>query len=184
MLTLDEILDLYQNQGQKPYGETVTQTEHALQVAQIAEQQGANETLIAAALLHDVGHLFYHEIMERSLINDRHETIGSHLLAQFFSEEISEPVKLHVKAKRYLCAVDPEYYKDLSEASKQSLELQGGRFHKKHQVQKFESNPFHEDAIQLRLWDDQGKVPKQQTASLDHYRPLLESLHQSFLKSL
>lgn len=152
------------------YDEVVTQREHALQCARLAEETGADDELIAAALLHDVGHLSQGQ---SSLTTDlRHEAAGARLLAGVFGPRVATVVGLHVIAKRYLCAVEPGYRAGLSAASEHSLLLQGGPLTAE-EVAAFEIRPHHCDAIELRRWDDQAKVPGAQTPPVDHYAPVL-----------
>jgi phosphonate degradation associated HDIG domain protein len=159
------------------YGETVTQLQHALQCAFLAEQAGASVTLVAAALLHDYGHLFEGrgEAAERAGRDARHEIWGARALKRWFGPEVATPVALHVAAKRYLCATEASYEAALSPASKFSLELQGGRFTPA-QCRRFEQRPFAADSIRLRRWDDEAKDPSARTRGLASYRPLLEGL--------
>jgi phosphonate degradation associated HDIG domain protein len=168
---IQEIADLFERRGAEMYaGEPVTQTEHALQAALLAEQDGADASLITAALLHDVGHLL-HDLDEDCAeegIDDKHEALGAEWLSQHFPSEVVEPVRLHVAAKRYLCAVDEEYSARLSDASRLSLQLQGGPFTAA-QAGKFESHPSFAAAIKLRRWDEQAKIPQLATPPLAHY---------------
>lgn len=173
---IDEIFDAFQRRGQKTYGERVNMSEHMLQSAYFAEQAGAKPTLIASALLHDIGHLIHdmgEDIADKG-IDAIHEEVGAEYLEKYFVPAVSEPARLHVAAKRYLCAVDPQYFAELSAASVQSLALQGGPFSAE-EVQIFEQSPFFEDAIQLRRFDEMGKVPQMTTPDLEHYRPFLEA---------
>lgn len=174
---LDEIFEAFRQYGNRTYGENVTQQEHMLQSAYFAEQDNASPTLIAAALLHDYGHLIHglEEDIADEGIDGLHEEVGADYLQQYFPPEVTEPIRLHVPAKRYLCAVDPDYYGTLSPASIQSLEIQGGIFSAA-EVQEFEKNPHYKDAVQLRHYDDLGKVAGMATHELDHYRALLESV--------
>jgi gamma-butyrobetaine dioxygenase len=175
---VDEIADLLATRGRALYfGEAVTEAEHALQSAALAEAEGAEDILVAAALLHDVGHLLHNhgeDVAERG-IDGRHEEIGCGWLKKWFGPDVAEPVRLHVAAKRYLCAVDPSYLARLSAASRHSLELQGGPFSAA-EVKAFEQNPHHAAAVRLRRWDDTAKVVGLQVPPFDHYRPRLESL--------
>jgi phosphonate degradation associated HDIG domain protein len=168
---LDSIHDLFARKGASLYGgEAVTQTEHALQAAMLAERSGAPAASIAAALLHDIGHLLHNlpdNIAELGS-DDVHEQLGYDWLCDHFPPEVSEPVRNHVDAKRYLCAVDREYLETLSPASVQSLSLQGGPMTRQER-ESFESGPFFEQSIELRRWDDQAKIPHLKTPGLEHY---------------
>jgi len=173
---IDEIFVAFQQRGQQTYGERVSMQEHMLQSAYFAEQAGATPTLIAATLLHDIGHLIHNlgeDIADKG-IDAIHETIGAEYLEKYFVPAVAEPARLHVAAKRYLCAVDPQYLAELSPASVQSLGLQGGPFSPR-EVKAFESSPFFTDAVQLRRFDDMGKMPEMVTPDLAHYRPFLEA---------
>jgi phosphonate degradation associated HDIG domain protein len=161
-------------------GEPVSQTEHALQAAYHAERAGADDALVTAALLHDIGHLL-HKLAEDAAdhgIDTRHEQIGQAWLARHCGPEVTEPVRLHVAAKRYLCATDPEYLAQLSPASKQSLRLQGGPFSSE-EARQFERLPHYRAAVTLRRWDDLAKVPGMQVPGLAHYRPRLARILRS-----
>jgi phosphonate degradation associated HDIG domain protein len=177
MRLVDEIVRLFETRGQAAYfGEPVSQTEHALQAAHLAEQEGAPCAVVVAALLHDVGHLVHglgEDVAERGL-DARHEDVGQAWLARFFGPKVAEPVRLHVAAKRYLCAVDPGYQDQLSAASRQSLRLQGGPFNPA-EVQEFERQPYWQEAVRLRRYDDRAKVPGLPVPGLEHYRPHLEA---------
>lgn len=168
---IQEIVELFKRRGQEMYsGEPVTQTEHALQTAWQAEQSGADAALITAALLHDVGHLL-HDLSEDCAedgIDDKHEALGADWLSKHFGFAVVEPVRLHVAAKRYLCAVDEEYNAKLSDASRLSLRLQGGPFTDS-QVRKFEQHPLFSSAVQLRLWDEKAKIPMLFTPPLEQF---------------
>lgn len=173
---IDEIFAAFEQRGQQTYGERVTMQEHMLQSAYFAEQAGATPILIAATLLHDIGHLIHNlgeDIADKG-IDAIHEELGAEYLEKYFVPAVSEPARLHVAAKRYLCAVDPQYLAELSPTSVQSLRLQGGPFSPA-EVKAFESSPFFEDAVQLRRFDDMGKVPEMVTPDLAHYRPFLEA---------
>ena len=181
MNVVDEICELFANKGHDAYvGEPVSQLEHALQSAYHAEQSGAAEPLIVAALLHDVGHLItkHAEDAADHGIDTRHEKLGQAWLAKHAGPEVTEPVRLHVAAKRYLCATDRDYLAQLSPASVQSLRLQGGPFTPA-QVAEFEDNPYFQDAVALRRWDDLAKVPELPVPGLDHYRPMLARVLKS-----
>jgi phosphonate degradation associated HDIG domain protein len=166
-----EVLELFHQHGGSRYGgENVSQLEHALQAAYFAEQEGAPSMLIAAALVHDIGHLL-HDLPADAPdqgIDDRHEELGARWLTARFGPAVCEPVHLHVVAKRYLCAVDPSYYSILSGPSIQSLALQGGPMTAEESRQ-FEQHPFYREAVQLRRWDDRAKIEKLVTPYLEHF---------------
>ncbi len=173
--TVDEVLLLFERRGDSLYGgEAVTQLEHALQCAMIAENEGASSDLIAAALLHDVGHLL-HDLPDDAPdegVDDSHETSGHAFLRERFPPSVTEPVRLHVAAKRYLCAVEEAYRVALSPASVVSLELQGGPMSPE-EVEAFDSDGYAGDALRLRRWDDAAKVPDLRTPSLEHFAAYL-----------
>jgi [1-hydroxy-2-(trimethylamino)ethyl]phosphonate dioxygenase len=153
--SLTEIERLYATHGALNYGEDVTQIEHALQSAALAEAEGGEPSLIVAALLHDIGHLFEQE--EESFARDhRHEIAGSQALAGLFGETVCQPIALHVAAKRYLCFKEPQYFQALSAASQRSLALQGGPFNAA-EVVTFERQTYWHEAVALRRFDDMGK---------------------------
>jgi [1-hydroxy-2-(trimethylamino)ethyl]phosphonate dioxygenase len=171
----DLIFTLFERRGADAYsGEAVTQEAHALQSAALAEAAGADEPLVIAALLHDIGHLVHdagEDVAARG-VDARHEAIGAVRLAQHFGPDVVEPVRLHVPAKRYLCATDPAYYATLSPASKHSLALQGGPFDAAGAAE-FAALPHAEDAVRLRRWDDLAKRPDARTRALSEYRDML-----------
>lgn len=175
---IDEIMDDFRKNGDALYdgGEAVTQTEHALQTAWFIEQDGGSDGLIAAALLHDYGHVMGRsdaDLANRG-IDGKHEVTGARFLSRYFIPAVTEPGRLHVAAKRYLCAVDSDYFGQLSPVSVRSLELQGGPLNED-EVAEFEANPFHQDAVRLRRCDEKGKVPHLKTRDLAYYRPILEA---------
>src|SRR5215510_10279341 len=178
MNVVDEIIELFEKRGGDAYfGEPVSQLEHALQTAFQAEQEGAPDTLVAAALLHDIGHLLHklpENIADRG-VDGRHERIGAAWLARYFPAAVIEPIRLHVAAKRYLCAVDAEYQRQLSAASIQSLALQGGSM-SEGAARDFEAMPYVREAVRLRRWDDQAKVIGWKAPDLTQYQLLLEKL--------
>ena len=166
------IRKLFDEQGSDQYfGERVTQREHALQAARLAVGQRATDALVAAALLHDVGHL----ILAREPMPEgaRHEEAASAFLSQYFDDNVVEPVRLHVEAKRYLCAIDPQYAAQLSEASTESLARQGGPMSTV-EAEAFASLRYAQDAIALRQWDDEAKVPGRDVPPLDAYVRYIE----------
>jgi phosphonate degradation associated HDIG domain protein len=176
-----DILAIYQARGAGAYfGERVSMTEHALQAAHFAQAEQAAETLVVAALLHDIGHLLEQppdDIAEWTH-DARHEESGAHWLARHFDAAVSEPVRLHVAAKRYLCATDAGYFARLSSASVHTLQLQGGPMSAQ-EVEQFERQRFCQEAVRLRRWDDQGKVAGLKTLPLEAYAPLIERVARS-----
>jgi len=174
---IEEIFALFHRRGAAEYGgERVTQLQHALQCAMLAEAAGADPALISAALLHDVGHLI-HDLGENPAtrgIDDRHEMRGREWLSRWFDEAVSEPVRHHVNAKRYLTATEPGYFAALSPASVRSLALQGGPFAPEMAVG-FIALPYATDAVRLRRWDEAAKAPALRTPDLAHFVPYLEA---------
>ncbi|HBJ38648.1 MAG TPA: metal-dependent phosphohydrolase [Planctomycetaceae bacterium] len=166
-----EIASLFACSGDSQYGgEAVSQREHALQCALLAEQNDASPALITASLLHDIGHLL-HDLPADSPdkgIDDHHENSGYHFLRQRFNSDVSEPVRLHVAAKRYLCTVDENYESQLSEPSRISLRLQGGKMSAQ-ELDAFRVNPHWPAAVELRYWDDMAKVAMLPTPSIEHF---------------
>jgi phosphonate degradation associated HDIG domain protein len=173
-LDVQEILSLYETRGAGLYGgEAVTQTEHALQCAALAMGCGASEPMIVAALLHDLGHLVAPN--PRPGTDDVHQYIAIPFLRGLFPDTVLEPIRLHVEAKRYLCRSEAGYWDSLSNASRRSLELQGGAFDAQH-AERFIARPFARDAVQLRRWDDCAKEPGRATPPLREFEALLERL--------
>jgi phosphonate degradation associated HDIG domain protein len=173
------IFALFDRFGDEEYGEAVTQREHALQVAHFAREAGEGDALVAAALLHDVGQLLdgAGAVAEREGRDARHEIGGANLLEDLFGEEILAPIRLHVAAKRYLCAADPCYLDGLSEASARSLRLQGGPFSAR-EAELFERLPYAQEAIRLRRYDDLGKQVGLAIPVLDTYHDMIEALRR------
>jgi phosphonate degradation associated HDIG domain protein len=170
MSALDEIRAAFARRGAETYGEGVSQLEHALQCALCAERDGAAPALIAATLLHDIGHLIHDlppDIADQG-IDAQHESLGSAWLSRHFGPEVTEPVRLHVAAKRYLATGEPGYFDRLSPASVQSLQLQGGLMALEERA-RFAAESFAEDAIKLRRWDDEGKIIGARTPVLAHF---------------
>jgi phosphonate degradation associated HDIG domain protein len=171
-----DILSLYGSHGTQAYfGERVSMAEHGLQAAHFARAEGAPEAFVVAALLHDIGHLLEHvpASIEEWTHDARHEETGARWLAQHFAATVYEPVRLHVPAKRYLCATDAAYFGRLSDASVHTLKLQGGPMSAR-EVAYFETQPFWREALRVRHWDDQGKVAGLKTHALSDYAPLIE----------
>lgn len=170
-LTLDAIRQLFDTQGGRQYsGEPVTQLQHALQTARFAEEAGADDELITACLLHDLGHLLNDqgETPTERGIDDAHQYFALPFLRGLFADRVLAAIKLHVDAKRYLCATRDGYHAALSADSRRSLVLQGGVYDAV-QCRAFLAQPFAADAVQLRLWDDLAKQPDQPTPTLEHF---------------
>lgn len=204
--TVDSIVELYRREGARQYGgEAVNQLQHALQCAHLAERADAAPELVAACLLHDIGHMigrrpdwnlagraveFFavgasHEyqhtqteqaaLLEHKTVNDLHEHRAQWYLGGLFGAGVLEPIRLHVEAKRYLCRAEPAYWDTLSMESKRSLEVQGGRYSGE-QALAFIALPHARGAVRLRRWDDQAKMPWAVTPDLDHYQAVLKSV--------
>ena len=178
-LTIPQIVELLGNRATTWYGqEAVSQLEHALQCAHLAERANEAPETVVAALLHDLGHMLSAErtpVADQDALpakDDLHQFVALPFLRSLFPDAVLEPIKLHVDAKRYLCAVDAGYWADLSPASKHSLELQGGRYDDA-QVRAFEDLTFYAEAVRLRRYDDLAKVPGQVTPPLAHYAALM-----------
>ena len=172
------IEDLFASEGAADYlGEPVTQAVHMLQAAALAEAAGCPPALIAAALLHDVGHftgaISGHELMAGT--DNRHSDQGAAWLAQWFGPEVTEPVRLHVAAKRYLCATEPGYSARLSPASVYTLGVQGGPM-TPDAAEDFAASPYAADACQLRRFDDQAKDAAVVPPPFEHFVPVLAGL--------
>lgn len=171
---VDQILTVFREKGHRHYGENVSELEHALQTAEFARQFGETDAVVLSCLLHDYGHML-HELGEdiaQQGVDAQHEELGAKLLRDLFPSEIVEPVRLHVAAKRYLCWKEPAYREGLSPSSQQSLDLQGGPMSDSEAAQ-FEALPHFPAAVQVRKYDDMGKVPGMTTASIDSYRELI-----------
>ncbi|MEQ5839608.1 HD domain-containing protein [Paraburkholderia acidicola] len=170
--------DIFARRGGEEYlGEGVTMAEHMLQAAHLVEQNGESDTVIVAALLHDIGH-FTSEFGAFSMSDTQdnyHDAAGAVVVEQFFPRVVTDCVRLHVAAKRYLCAVDPGYFAKLSPASVHSLRLQGGPMTDE-QVARFSQNPNLEDVIKVRLADDAGKVTGASTPDFAYYAPLVQRI--------
>ncbi len=175
-LSVGDIVELFETRGATSYGgEAVSQLEHALQCAGLAEEAGATPELVSACLLHDLGHL----VAQRphsvgSTTDDLHQFIAMPFLRAAFTEAVLEPIRLHVDAKRYLCAVSDTYWDSLSAGSRHSLELQGGVFSEA-EAQAFIAGAHASDAALLRRWDDQAKTPGRATPGLAYFALVLES---------
>jgi 2-amino-1-hydroxyethylphosphonate dioxygenase (glycine-forming) len=178
--TVNEIIFLYESHGNEDYiGEPVSQIEHMCQCAQLAEAAGADNDVVLAAFFHDIGHLCEFAFPERKILHmDNcgiidHEKLGAeYLLSRGFSEKIAKLVKSHVAAKRYLTYHRPEYYNQLSEASKKTLEFQGGVM-TQDEALTFEADKLFTQYISIRTWDDQAKQTEQPLPDLSHYKQMM-----------
>src|ERR1700761_9536572 len=170
---------MFAGEGAQDYlGEPVSVAVHMRQAGALAEAAGAPPEQVAAALLHDVGHILGGTVSGRELMaghDNRHGEAGAAWLAQWFGPEVTEPVRLHVAAKRYLCAVEPGYFGRLSPASVYTLGVQGGPM-ADDELAEFEANPFGKDACQVRRWDDDAKDPDAPTPPFGHFVPVLAGL--------
>ncbi len=175
-LRIQDINHLFSTQGSTQYGgEAVNQLQHALQCAHLAEQAGASPELVTAALLHDLGHLLRGADTDQDLaVDDVHQYTVVPFLRGLFSAAVIEPIRLHVDAKRYLCATDAAYWSGLSPTSRKTLELQGGAF-TSGAAEAFAAKAYALDAVALRRWDDQAKSPNAQTPDWAHYVQIMET---------
>jgi gamma-butyrobetaine dioxygenase len=173
---IDELATLFAGPGAEDYlGEAVSQAEHMCQAAMLARATGAGDALVAAALLHDVGH-FHGPVTGAALMtgtDNHHSDTGAAWLSRWFGPAVTEPIRLHVAAKRYLCAVEPAYLAQLSEASRYTLSVQGGPM-SPDEVRRFEAEPYSADAVHLRRWDDRAKDTTAHAPGFEHFRPVLE----------
>ena len=178
--SLDDIKSLFLTNGAERYGaEAINQLQHALQCGHLAEQAGSSNELIAAAFLHDVGHLAHdlgEDCAERG-VDDAHEHRAIRILDGLFSTEVINPIAMHVEAKRCLCAIDEGYHATLSPASVRSMELQGPTF-TPDEVQEFMARPQSAEALDLRRWDDLAKDPDAETPDFDHFWDIITGLAQ------
>lgn len=169
------IANILLTKGHQQYGtEAVTQLEHALQCATLADKVNSTPELITASLLHDFGHLVHNlgeDAADRG-IDDHHEYRALSYLKTIFSPAVTEPIRMHVNAKRYLCATEVDYWDSLSPASKTSLELQGGIFSEE-EATEFITQPYAKDAVKLRIWDDLAKVKDLDTPDLEYFIPIM-----------
>lgn len=175
---VDFLADIFERRGGEEYlGEPVTMAQHMLQAAHFAEEAGESEIIIVAALLHDIGH-FTSEFGTFSMedVEDRHhEEGGAAVLGKFFPTLVTDCVRYHVAAKRYLCAVKPEYLNQLSDASIHSLNLQGGPMNAG-EIAEFESLPNHEKTVRVRYYDDAAKDDQLDTKPFSHYAPMVQGI--------
>jgi phosphonate degradation associated HDIG domain protein len=180
MNVFDRIASVFDECGHRHYGENVSELDHALQTAEFARRAEESDAIVLSCLLHDFGHMLHEDGEDAALrgIDARHEHLGAKLLSGYFGQEILEPIRQHVAAKRYLCRVDSTYLRSLSESSLLSLKLQGGPMTDS-ELFEFESNPCFDSCIRVRRYDDLGKVPGMVTASLASYRELIERLKKT-----
>ena len=175
---INDVISIYAKWGTHTYDEQLSQMDHAIQCAALAQQSGASDNLIIASLLHDIGHLLELESKSGNVnieIDDKHESTGTRYLARSFGSGVTAPIALHVDAKRYLCAVEPTYFDTLSEGSVRSLELQGGPMMDE-EARRFEGLAGFKDAVSLRRWDEQGKILDLEVAPFSAYVPMMQSL--------
>lgn len=177
-MNLHDLILLYKTWGEHQYDESITQMSHGLQSAHHAQASSASPALTIAALLHDIGHLM--ELDRKSgdvnvELNDKHDETGAEVLSHIFGPEVAEPVRLHVQAKRYLCATDDNYYALLSPASMRSLEFQGGLM-TQNEVEHFETLPYFSDAVALRRWDEAAKESDVSTPNFESYIPTMNAI--------
>lgn len=181
-LTSDTIVaflgDIVARRGADSYlGEPVTIGQHMLQAAHLAQSEEASEDLVAAALLHDIGHYtneFGEDYIEQG-IDNRHDEAGAQVLERFFPPLVTECVRLHVAAKRFLCATEPSYFGKLSDASVKTLALQGGPMSAQ-EATEFRTHPHFEEAVRVRLWDEAAKEPDLRVPGFEHYTALLQQV--------
>jgi len=172
--SLAEIEQLYAERGGLTYGEGVSQVEHAVQCAAWAEAEGAAPSLVVAALLHDIGHLFFDEDAADQGVDDRHEIVGAQALKDLFDEVVRAPIALHVMAKRYLCFAEPGYFEALSPASRATLVLQGGPFDED-AATNFTHLPYWREAVALRRLDEAGKDETAATRAFADFVPVMRA---------
>ena len=180
------IADIFERRGAESYlGEPVTMSQHMLQSAVLAEREGASDELITAALLHDIGHYTseFGPYSPDDTEDNHHDEAGARVLEHFFPPVITECVRRHVAAKRYLCATDGTYYGKLSQASRHTLALQGGPMNET-EVEAFRRNPYYAEAVRVRLWDEGGKDPQMATPPFRHYVPVLQRVVDKHMSAL
>jgi predicted HD phosphohydrolase len=174
-----ELIALYEEVGDGFFGEVISQLDHALQCGELARASGARDELIAASLLHDVGHLVANRQGNPDFVldedDDEHEAVGGRVLGAMFGPAVAQPVALHVVAKRWRCTVDPAYCDTLTACSKATLQAQGGLLDDD-ACRRFEAHPGFLDALLVRDWDDEGKIPGWDVPPLSSYEGMLRSL--------
>ncbi len=172
------ILDLFARRGSEAYmGEPVNMAQHMEQTAACAVADGASDELVIAALLHDIGHFVGDcpiDALETG-VDNLHQLAGAKFLEAYYPASVTGPIRLHVAAKKYLCALEGQYFAHLSAASVQSLQVQGGPMTET-EIEAFESSPYHQAAVQLRRYDDDGKVAGLDIKPVQGYQNMLQSL--------
>ncbi|HEV3268581.1 MAG TPA: HD domain-containing protein [Acidimicrobiales bacterium] len=184
--TVDQLFELYEARGSEFYGESLTQVEHALQSAALASGERASDQMILAALFHDVGHLVTEvqneEEFDFAHDDDVHEALGARILSPLFGPAVARPVSLHVTAKRWRCTREPAYIEQLSDASRATLQAQGGLL-SDDECLRFEEHPGFVDALTLRTWDDEAKVVGKDAGALRDYVTMANSLAASWSRA-
>jgi len=173
----EEIIEMYRSHGDKEYaGEKISQSEHMVQSARLAAQQGHNEEVILASFLHDIGHICVSahgdQTMDGFGVNDHEEVGAVFLKKKGFSKRIVRLVESHVEAKRYLTYKDKDYYEGLSEASKKTLQYQGGRM-SQDEAEAFEQYPLFDLIITMRRWDEEAKIENMPEPDLEYYKSMI-----------
>lgn len=178
---IQTIINTFSERGNNKYGaEEVTQLQHALQSALLAEEEQASAELISAALLHDIGHIIESSVLpnhNNQNLDDLHEERAYQWLVEHFGKDVADPVRLHVVAKRYLCTKDETYEKSLSPTSYKSYLDQGGKMNMD-EISKFENEPRYQESLRLRRWDDLAKIKSKETPDIEHFIPYLEKCLQ------
>jgi phosphonate degradation associated HDIG domain protein len=172
---INDIINIYAKWGTQKYDEDISQLEHAVQCAALAQHSGASDDLIVASLLHDIGHLIDLDNssgVEEHDVDTEHEATGARALSPLFPPAVAAPIALHVAAKRYLCSIEPTYFDGLSDASVATLALQGGPMSDE-EATRFAAMPHADSAVSLRRWDELGKDINKDMNSLDEFRRLL-----------
>jgi phosphonate degradation associated HDIG domain protein len=175
---VQEVFALYDQYGHEEYGEAITQLQHAVQSAQLARKEGYEDEVILAALFHDIGHICSMDQGNAEQMGSygmmSHDKIGGNFLRnKGFSERMAQLVENHVQAKRYLTFKEPDYYHKLSEASKQTLQYQGGRMNAE-EAAAFEQNPLFQLSLRMRHWDEEAKEKDMPTPDLRPYQSMCQ----------
>ena len=173
MNIVNEIIENFKTNKELYIGEKVTISEHMIQTAMLAEKNNSSKSLVCACLLHDYGHFIVKDpdLLVSKSLDGKHEKIGFDFLKVYFKPEVTEPIKLHVQAKRFLCR-EKKYYSELSKASKVSLKLQGGIMNDS-EAKKFSYNEFFKEALQVRKYDDDGKIPDIKLKNIEDFTSII-----------